>query len=195
MHNEVTASPGRKRSEASRQAILEATWEQLNALGFQGMSIEGVAARAGVGKATIYRWWASKGVLAVEAFLTAISPTLAFPETASARRDIERQIDSLVHVYRGRAGALFGEMIGASQADAEMRTAFYIGYLKPRREAAKAAFQRGIELGQFRSGLDLEALVDALYGPIIYRMLTGIFPLDAAFVEHTRRVVFDGITP
>jgi len=68
------------------------------------MSIEGVAARAGVGKATVYRWWSSKGVLAVEAFMEAIAPSIAFRETASARADIERQLKLLAKAYRGKAG-------------------------------------------------------------------------------------------
>src|SRR5258708_39963572 len=87
-----TAAQGRKRSEASRKAILDATYELLETVGFHQMSIEGVAARAGVGKATIYRWWRSKGVLAVEAFMEAVAPSIAFRDTDSARAEIRRQM-------------------------------------------------------------------------------------------------------
>jgi AcrR family transcriptional regulator len=187
------ASQGRKRSEASRKAILDATYELLKSIGFYQMSIEGVASRAGVGKATIYRWWSSKGVLAVEAFMEAVAPFIAFRETGSAQTDIERQMRKLAEVYRGRTGEILGEMIGFSQGDAEMREALFVGYLKPRREAAKAALQRGIDQGEFLPDLDLEALVDALYGPLIYRMLTGYYPIDTRFVNQTKRVVFEGI--
>jgi AcrR family transcriptional regulator len=83
-----TTAQGRRRSEVSRKAILDATYELLKTVGFHQMSIEGVAARAGVGKATIYRWWSSKGVLAVEAFMEAVAPSIAFRETGSARADI-----------------------------------------------------------------------------------------------------------
>jgi AcrR family transcriptional regulator len=190
-----TSDPrGRKRNEASRKAILDATYELLKTVGFHEMSIEGVAARAGVGKATIYRWWSGKGVLAVEAFMEAVAPSIAFRETGSARADIGRQMEALAAAYRGRIGEIFKEMIGSSQYDSEMRKAFFVGYLGPRREAAKAALQRGIDRGEFLPNLDLEALVDALYGPLIYRMLTGYYPIDNNFVTHTRRVVFEGIT-
>jgi AcrR family transcriptional regulator len=189
----TAAAQGRRRSEVSRKAILDATYELLKTVGFHQMSIEGVAARAGVGKATIYRWWSSKGVLAVEAFMDAVAPSIAFRETASARADIERQMKILAEAYRGRTGEIFKEMIGFSQCDAEMREAFFVGYLKPRREAAKAALQRGIDQGEFLPNLDLEVLVDALYGPLIYRMLTGYYPIDNNFVKHTRRAVFEGI--
>jgi AcrR family transcriptional regulator len=189
----TTALHGRRRSEASRTAILDATYELLKTIGFHQMSIEGVASRAGVGKATIYRWWISKGMLAVEAFMEALAPSIAFRETGSARADIERQMKDLAEAYRGRTGEILTEMIGFSQCDAEMREALFVGYLKPRREAAKAALQRGIDQREFLPNLDLEALVDALYGPLIYRMLTGYYPIDNNFVNQTRRVVFEGI--
>jgi AcrR family transcriptional regulator len=185
--------PGRRRSETSRKAILDATYDLLKTVGFHQMSIEGVAARAGVGKATVYRWWSSKGVLAVEAFMQAIAPSIGFRETASARADIERQLNLLAKAYRGKAGEILKEMIGFSQSDAETREAFFVGYLKPRREAAKAALQRGIDQGEFQSNLDPEVLVDALYGPLIYRMLTGHYPIDNKFINQIRRVAFEGI--
>src|SRR3977135_2898794 len=87
----TTALHGRRRSEASRKAILDATYELLKTIGLHQMSIEGVASRAGVGKATIYRWWRSKGVLAIEAFMEAVAPSIAFRETGSDRADIQRQ--------------------------------------------------------------------------------------------------------
>src|SRR3979490_3569173 len=116
----TTALQGRRRSEISRKAILDATYELLKTISFHQMSIEGVAARAGVGKATIYRWWTSKGVLAVEAFMEAVAPSIAFRETASARADIERQMKILAEQNRGRTGEIFKEMSRFSQCDAEL---------------------------------------------------------------------------
>lgn len=187
------AIPGRKRSESARTAILGAAYDILVAEGLGAMSIEGVASRAGVGKATIYRWWSSKGILAVDAFMMAVAPSIAFRETASARADIERQIKALAKAYRGRTGEILAEMIGFSQADEEMRGTLFNGYLKPRRAAAKAVLQRGIDRGEFLPDLDLETLVDALYGPLIYRMLTRTLPIDDAFTASITRAVFDGI--
>src|SRR5258708_9179048 len=152
-YRSVTAVPstsvlhGRRRSEASRKAILDATYELLKAIGFHQMSIEGVASRAGVGKATIYRWWSSKGVLAVEAFMEAVAPSIAFRETGSARADIERQMKNLAQAYRDPTCEIFTGMIGFSQSDAEMRKSFFVADLKPRSEAAKAILQSGIDQG------------------------------------------------
>src|SRR3982075_4641599 len=117
--------------------------------------------------------------------MKAVPPPVAFEKTGAAGADIARQMKILAEAYRGRTGEIFKEMVGFSQCDAEMREAFFVGYLKPRREAAKAALQRGIDQGEFLPNLDLEALVDALYGPLVYRMLTGYYPIDNNFVNQT----------
>jgi AcrR family transcriptional regulator len=188
------SAPGGKRSEASRRAILDAAYELLEKIGFDGLSIEGIAARAGVGKTTIYRWWSSKGVLAVEAFLDAVAPSIAFRQTASANADIRRQMRALAELYRGPTGRFVRELIGSSQSDPEMRQAFIDGFLTPRREAARAVFQRGSAAGEFRAGLDPDTAIDALYGPIYYRLLTSGAPIDETFVDQLADCVFRGIS-
>src|SRR5258707_13873882 len=100
-YRSVTAVPstsvlhGRRRSEASRKAILDATYELLKAIGFHQMSIEGVASRAGAGEATIYRWWSSNGVLAVEPFMEAGPRSTTVRKTGTARADTERPMEKL----------------------------------------------------------------------------------------------------
>src|SRR3982074_675040 len=121
----TTAAQGRRRSEVSRKAILDATYELLKTVGFHQMSIEGVAARAGVGKATIYRWGSRRGVPRSGFFWKAAPPPFAFRETGSAGADIERQMKILAEAYRGRAGEIFTEMIGFSQSDAEIGEGFF----------------------------------------------------------------------
>ena len=189
----AASTPGRKRSESARLSILAAAYELLVSTGFQQMSIEGVASRANVGKATIYRWWRNKGVLAAEAFMHAVAPAIAFQESPSARADIARQMKGLSLVYRGRTGEILAEMIAHSQGDPGMREALFAGYLQPRRAAAKAVLQRGMDQGEFLPNLDLEMLVDALYGPLIYRMLIRQHPITDQFIEQTWSAVFDGI--
>lgn len=185
--------PGRPRSDACHEAILRATHELLEEVGFAKLSIEGVAARAKVGKTTIYRWWSSKGALAMDAFLAAVSPALSFPTTASARADIEAQVRKLARVYRGRTGHIIREMLGFGLLDPDTMKLFYEGYLAPRRAAGKEVLQRGIDAGEFRTGFDLESMVDALYAPIFHRLLIGHGPIDDAFVTQLLDMVLDGI--
>src|SRR5258707_15121260 len=161
MNTAVASS--RKRSNSARQAILAAAFALLEEEGFERLSIEGVAARAGVGKTTIYRWWPTKGVLAVEAFLDAATPSIAFRRTRSAKADMRQQMRALAALYRGPTGRFVREMIGSSQSDPEMRKAFVVGFLTPRRKAAHESFRRALAAGEFRPGLDPDTAIDALY--------------------------------
>jgi AcrR family transcriptional regulator len=191
----VTAQRGRKRDEGSRQAILEATFALLQEHGFDRLSIEGVAARAGTAKTTIYRWWSGKGVLAVETFLATAEPLIAFPDSDSAREDICRQMRSLAALYRGPAGRFVREMIGAAQHDVAMREAFLVGFLEPRRQQARAVFQRGVNAGEFRSDLDPDLAIDALYAPIYYRLLVSGGDIDDTFVRAHANLALRSLQP
>lgn len=189
----TAAAPNRKRSNSARQAILAAAFALLEEEGFERLSIEGVAARAGVGKTTIYRWWPTKGVMAVEAFLEAVTPAIAFRQSGSARVDFVRQMKALAKLYRGHTGHLVCQMIGASQLDPAMRKAFTEGFLYPRRECAYAVFQRGVAGGEFRADVDRDVAIDALYSPIYYRLLASGAPIDDAFLDRHIDLVLRGL--
>ncbi len=186
-------APSRKRSNSARRAILTAAFALLEEEGFERLSIEGVAARAGVGKTTIYRWWPTKGVMAVEAFLEAVTPAIAFRRSRSARADIVRQMKALAKLYRGHTGNLVCQMIGASQLDPAMRKAFTEGFLYPRRECAYAVFERGVAGGEFRADVDRDVALDALYSPIYYRLLASGAPIDEAFLDRHIDLVLRGL--
>ena len=163
--------PGRPRSEASRKAALRAAIELLDELGYANLTIEGIAARAGIGKRTIYRWWPSKGAVVLEAFLTEITPQIEFRATGSALEDIKNQMRSTLRAYRGRAGRIVRELIAIGQADTDMLIAFRNAYIEPRRQMAKEVLKRAIATGEVRPNLDLDDFVDAMYAPFIYRLL------------------------
>ena len=192
MSNEKAAP--RRRNKAVLENILTTTYELLQQNGFERLTIEGVAAKAGVGKTTIYRWWPSRGALAVDAFLAVVSPQLSFHETASASDDIRWQIRRLVKVYDAEVGRIVREMIGSAQFDNKTLELFNEGYLKPRRTAAKEALDRGIKQGEFRADLDPECVIDALYGPIYYRLLTGGALCDESFLATIETFVLAGIS-
>jgi AcrR family transcriptional regulator len=184
--------PGRPRCDTTRKAVLEAANSLLEEVGFAKLSMEGIAARAKVSKATIYRWWPSKGAVAMEAFLGAISPRIAFPHTDSAIADVTNQMQALVSAYRGKDGRVVCELIALGQSDPDTLASFVDGYLRPRRSAAKDALQRGIASGEIRE-VDLDLLVDALYGPIFHRMLVRHMPLEDGYAQRLADVVFSGV--
>ena len=186
-------SPGRPRSEESRKAVLKTTNDLLEEVGFSNLSIESIASRAGVGKATIYRWWKSIGTIAIEAFLENVAPKIAFPHTSSAIADLRSQMHSVARAYRGKTGKIVRELIALGQSDTETRQLFVEGYLNPRRCLAKEVLQRAIRQGELGKEIDTEVVVDMLYGPVFHRMLAGHAPIDDAFVDSLLTTLLDGI--
>lgn len=166
-------APGRPRCPTTQQAILDAANNLLDEIGFTNMSLEGIAARAGVGKATIYRRWSNKASVVMDAFLAATAKEIAFPNTRSAREDIRRQMRTVVKVLNGPRGRTIATLIGVVQSDNELAEAFRTRFVAVRREQAKDVLKRGIANGEFKPEMDLEAVLDCLYGPLYFRLLIG----------------------
>lgn len=186
-------APGRPRSDTSRAAILKAAYQMLREGGFAQFTVEGVAARAGAGKATIYRWWTNKGTLAVEAFLVAVAPRMdAIKPSDDALDDLRRTVHTAAGIYRGRAGQLIRELLSLGHADVQTGRLLFAGYLTPRREAALGMLRRVEAAGLLRAGVDLDVLADALWGPIFHRLVVEHRTLERAFVDKLLDVVLEG---
>jgi AcrR family transcriptional regulator len=189
----ATKRPGRPRSEASREAILSAAFVELQERGFEAFAIEAVAARAGVGKATIYRWWDSRAALAVECFFTHTQTELRFPELGSARADFEQQILNLGKLLRSPLGkALLSMMIGA-KSDPELAKAFVARWVLPRKVWGVQRLERAIRDGECAPELDIEATLDLLYGPLYSRLLVGFEPPNDAYVRRMLTLAFTAV--
>ena len=184
---------GRPRSPETREKILKAAYEMLNEVGFMDLTIEGVAARAEVGKPTIYRRWKTKAALVMDAFLEAVNPELAFPDTGTAKEDFREQMQKIVKLMNSSRGEVLANVIGCGQADEELIAAFRENWLIPRREDAKRIFQRGVEREELREGVDAEMAIDALYSPLFYRLLLKHQPLTDKFVNELVDVVMNGL--
>jgi AcrR family transcriptional regulator len=186
-------APGRPRSDTSRSAILKAAYQMLREGGFAQFTVEGVAARAGAGKATIYRWWSNKGTLAVEAFLVAVAPRMdAIKPTDNPLDDLRRTVHTAAGIYRGRAGQLIRELLALGHADAETGRLLFSGYLTPRREAGYDSLRRVEAAGLLRPGVDLDVLADALWGPIFHRLVVTHQTLERAFIDRLLDLVLEG---
>lgn len=179
----ICRAPGRPRCPVTHQAILDCANDLLDEIGFANMSIEGIAARAGVGKATIYRRWPNKASVVMDAFLAATSKEIAFPHTGSAREDIRRQMRSVVKVLNGPRGRTIATLIGVVQSDNELAEAFRTRFVAVRRGEAKAVVQRGIANGEFKPDMDLESILDCLYGPLYFRLLIGHEKASAKYAD------------
>lgn len=186
-------APGRPRCSEAHQKILTAAYEMLLEVGFNDLTIEGIAARAGVGKPTIYRRWSSKARLVMDAFLDLTTSELSFPDTGSVKEDIRLQMKKLVSVMNSPRGQVIATIIGGGQMDAELMAAFRENWLLARRAECKKAWQRGVERGELRSDVDVEVAIDALYSPLFYRLLLKHAALDEEFVDELIDVVMPGL--
>ncbi|WMS41334.1 TetR/AcrR family transcriptional regulator [Acuticoccus sp. MNP-M23] len=189
----VRRSAGRPRKETTRVKILQAANAILEEEGIAGFTVEAVAARAGAGKTTIYRWWPTKGALAVAGFLAETAPKIPYKPSGTAREQITAQLKRVAEVYSGKTGKVLAALIAEGQRDAGTVAAFIEGYARPRREEGKEILLAGIERGELRPDLDLEVALDALYGPVYYRILVPLNPLDAAAAERIADHVFMGL--
>jgi AcrR family transcriptional regulator len=174
---------GRPRSEESKAAILEATWELLKTTSLRDLSIEAIARQSGVGKTTIYRWWPSKVAVVMDAFVENVLTVTSFPENLSATEAIAQQMTAVVQAFSGEYGRIAAQIIAEGQADPAALASYRDRFIYPRRAAAKAIFQQGIENGEFDPKLDPELAIDILYGAIYFRLLVGHLPLDRQFAE------------
>jgi AcrR family transcriptional regulator len=189
------ARPGRPRSEKTRLAILEAAGDLMVEAGFGSTTIEAIAARAGVSKVTIYKWWPSRGAVAIDAYFHRYSQTIAFPDTGDVARDITSQLVILLDAFRGRAGVIMAELLGHAQSDPALAEVLRDRWLAPRRVATTVVLRRGIDRGEIRTDVSLPVLMDELYGPVYYRLMARHEPLSDAFAHELVHNVLRGVRP
>jgi AcrR family transcriptional regulator len=172
------------RSEDARQAVLQAADDLLVEKGFAGVTIEGVAAAAGVAKQTIYRWWGSKTDILLDTFLEDAARDLAPREHQTLAEDLRAHLGRLARFLSDNdAGAVFKALIGHAQHDAAFAEKLRTHYLDEQRERDRAPLDRAIERGELPKDMDVPAAVDMLVGPIYHRVLMTGDPVDERFVE------------
>jgi AcrR family transcriptional regulator len=189
-------SPGRPRDPEADRAILEATTEILCEEGYEGVSIEGVAARAGVGKTTIYRRWTSKAELVVAAIQRYKSPTDPSPPARdeSTRDALVRTLSGFTQsMNRTESGRMLAGLVAEMSRNPELAQAVRVGLLEHRRSIVYAILDRGIERGEIRSDIDRELVSDLLGGPFVMRILLTGSSVAPRFVREAVDTVLGGI--
>lgn len=186
--------PGRPRSDEARQAILASTLALLKEEGFNTLSIEGIATHAGVGKATVYRWWPNKAALVIDAFVETIGPELRFPKDTPVREAIHQQMRRVTRLMRGEFGNILAVIIGAGQSQPEMVEAVRKHWIEPRRKEARELVSRAQERGELRPDISADTILDILYGPLYFRLLVGHTRVDCQLVDAIFNIAEHGIT-
>ncbi len=183
---------GRPRDPAVDQAILQAAKEILAETGFEGMTIEAVAHRAGVGKPAIYRRWPSKRDLVVR-LLEQIADRPEMPGAGTVRERLAAFLsDWCQRMKAGNAVQSFSSLIGEMHRDPELRESVMKAFVTVRKRKMVAVLREGIASGEIQAGVDVEMIVDMLFGAVISRSLITNRLLTPAFGRQIVDMVFSG---
>ncbi|WP_248964251.1 TetR/AcrR family transcriptional regulator [Sphaerisporangium perillae] len=192
-----TPSPNpARRSQQSHDAVLRAAWELASEVGYAGLSIEGIAARAGVGKQTIYRWWPSKGAVLLDALLPQAQARSPFLDTGDIVTDLRNQMTAVAALMADPdLGPQYAALIGEAQQQPDMAKLMAERLIGPIYAAAKHRIVQAQQEGQLATAIPADLVIAQLYGPLYYRFLIIGDPPDAAFVEGLIAAAFAGLGP
>ncbi|TXS01276.1 TetR family transcriptional regulator [Bacillus sp. SH7-1] len=189
----VQGKRGRPRNIETQKAILSASYELLLESGFKAVTVDKIADRAKVSKATIYKWWPNKAAVVMDGFLFATAARLPIPDTGSALNDILIHATSLTKFLISREGTIIIELVGEGQFDSKLAEEYRTRYFQPRRLQAKQLLEKGIKRGELKENLDIDLSIDLIYGPIFYRLLVTGEKLDDSYVHDLVINAFEGI--
>ncbi len=184
---------GRPRDTTTEKAILTASYDLLLENGFGAVTVEKIAERAKVSKATIYKWWSNKAAVVMDAFLSAAMAKLPAPDTGSVFDDMLIQASNLAKFLTSPEGKVINEFIAEGQFDPKLAEEYRLRYFNPRRLDSLRILERGIQRGELKKGLDLELCIDLIYGPLFYRLLVTGERVDESILKVLIRYAFEGI--
>jgi AcrR family transcriptional regulator len=188
---------GRPRSQKAEQAILSAAADLLLERGLSAVSMDAVAERAGVSKATIYRWWPTKESLALDALYAEWATARPHPkDTGTLRGDLLSLLRPWVRLAGSRPYArVIAALLTQAQTDPVFATTYRQRFVEPRRDQARAIFRRAIERGEIPADTKTEVALDLLYGPLYHRLLHGHAALNDRFARDVIDMALAGIQP
>jgi AcrR family transcriptional regulator len=186
----VVRRRGRPRSAEAQEKILAATAKLLSEGGFQAVTIEAVAARAGVAKTTLYRWWPNRAAVALDCVSARMAPIADAPRAASYRKRFHRQLKATIRLLNGKQGQAILALIGAKQTDGVLGKAYSEQIARPRRAQTRRMAQQAIQAGELAPGTDPDLFLDAIYGPLYYRKVVSGEPVTDDFIDRIVAAAF-----
>ncbi len=185
---------GRPRSQRAERAILEATTQLLEEGGFVALTMEEVALRAGVGKATIYRRWPTKGMLAFDAFLAQFLARQPLPDTGTLRGDLLAALRAWIRTVNGTVtGRTLVGLIAEVQRDPALADVWSDRFVRPVRDQHRVMIERGVDRGEIPPGADPDIALDLLFGSAYHRLLQSHLPLSDRFAQVVVDTVVSGM--
>ena len=171
------ARPVKPRSIKVHEAAVDATRDLLAEGGLPAATIDAIAARSGVSKATLYKHWPSRTAVAAEAFGRDMADAVPPSDTGTTAGDLAEQVLLVSRFYASAEGTVFSQLLAATVTDEGGAAYFRAWFLAGTRKPIAAIWQRGLERGDVRADVDSDTVVDLLFGPLVYRLLTGHLPL------------------
>ena len=183
------AARGRPRSEHARRAVLDAALALVQEGGYSAATIEEIAARSGVAKTTIYRWWPSRPALVVDLLMELASAVAPPPAGPHPLRALRLELSRVAQAAGGLPGCLMLALVAEAQNDPSVRAALRKGLFNPRRKATAEVIRRAQAAGELGKAVPPRVAVDLLFGPVFYRRLLREEPVTEEFV----RLVFESV--
>jgi AcrR family transcriptional regulator len=181
-----------RRSARSQAAILKAAYELCQEQGYARLTIEGIAARAGVGKQTIYRWWPSKGAVLLDVFVEQITGRLDAAGTGSPLGDLRRRVRVTAEVLADNAiGPHIAGLLGDAQGDPALAHELHERLVAPARAQHRELIRAAQVRGELRADMDADLMADALFAPLWFRLLVTRAELSPKFADD----IVDTVTP
>ncbi|UDF05756.1 TetR/AcrR family transcriptional regulator [Asticcacaulis sp. AND118] len=185
---------GRTRSLTAEAAILDATEALPDELSPSKISADLIAQRAGVSKATLYKWWPSKSYILMDAVLRRASHDIPLPNTGSAASAFKLLLEGFIRFHLGTAfGAAVSHLFAEGLDDPELMNIYNTRYPFPRRELLKEIWGRAVEKGEVRRDVDPDLVLDMLYGPLVYRFFLRHREISPELAQDITRVLFTGL--
>ncbi len=181
------------RSLRAHQAALEAAQGLLEEGGLPAATVDAIADRSGVSKATLYKHWPSRTAIAAEAFGLLMAEAIPLPDTGSARGDLTEQIRRVSDFYASANGKVFAQLLAAAVTDPAAAEYFREFVLAGRRASTRELWERAVERGEARPGIDADTAADTLFGGLIYRLLNGYTPLTEERAEAIADAALNGL--
>ena len=192
----IRAGRGRRPASEVRAAALGAAADLLFREGISAVTYERVATLAAVSRTTLYKWWPSAGAMAVDAYFESSAESLAMPDTGNLEADLKEQLHRFVELMIDTdAGRAVRGLFAAAQVDPTVRAAFADRFVRPRRDIGGQALTRAQRRGEIRGDVEVQVLVDQLWGACYFRLLTGTEPVTTAYTDHLVENALRGVAP
>ncbi len=195
-HTVPPVPKGRPRSVAAEAAVIAAATAMMEEMLPAAITADAIAKRAGVSKATLYKWWPTKTHVIMDAILQRMTVAIPLPDTGTAHGDFTETMLQFVRFHTQTAfGRAVIHLFAEGLADPSIMQVYNERYLWPRRLAMLTLWERGVARGEIRADIDPHLGLDLLYGPLTARYFSQLFPIDEAMARATVDTVFSGLMP